>query len=596
MASSDIQRKLKAILCADVVGYSRLMGDDHEGTLNTLTECREVFSTAVGNSNGRVVNAPGDSILAEFDSVVDAVSSAVDIQRSLSELNRELPDDRRMDFRIGLNLGDVLVKDGDLYGDGVNVAARLESLADPGGICISGSVHDQVKARLKLRFDSMGEQTVKNIADPVPAYRILADSGEAPTAGEKAAKATKAAPGAAPPMEVPDKPSIAVLAFDNMSGDAEQEYFSDGISEDIITDLSKLSGLFVIARNSSFSYKGRQVVVQRIGQEMGVRFVLEGSVRKAGNRVRITAQLVEAETGNHLWAERYDRNIDDIFALQDEITNEIVTALDVKLRFGEQARVWRKTFANPAALDAYYRGLETHTASTKAGIDQAKNHFEEAIRLDPESPLPHAYLAVCLLTEGLHGWSDDPRRSTELAVQSAQRALELDPDNAEALSNMGHVLAFQRKYDEAYAMSRRAVELCPSSSVVAMRAAVVFILQDREDEAVEVARRAIRLSPVRPPGMDYFLGVVFLNAGLARDAIPFIESVIQDRPDHSQALGLLALCYVQLDEMEQAHATAELARKAKPGVSFEAFANALPFKDPENVTKLVDLYRKAGLA
>ncbi len=340
-SQKSTQRKLTAILCADVAGYSRLMGDDEEATIETLTAYRKVFTSEIKKHRGRVVDAKGDAILAEFASVVDAVNGAVEIQRKLAEQNAELPDERRMDFRIGINLGDVVVKDGVIYGDGVNIAARVEALAEPGGICISRPVFDQVESKLNLECEYLGEQKVKNIAKPVRAYKVnltQPERGEQVEQPEAVSTASLVPDGIS--LELPDKPSIAVLAFENMSGDSEQEYFSDGIAEDIITDLSKLSELFVIARNASFSYKGKAVLPQQVGRELGVRYILEGSVRKAGNRVRINAQLIDASTEKHLWAERYDRELKDIFALQDELTEKIVRALDVTLISGEQARFW----------------------------------------------------------------------------------------------------------------------------------------------------------------------------------------------------------------------------------------------------------------
>src|SRR3989338_417536 len=328
----SIQRKLAAIVSADVKGYSRLMGEDEEATIRTLTVYREVMAVLIGQHRGRVVDSPGDNLLAEFASVVDAVRYAVEIQRGLKVRNADLPVHRRMEFRIGINLGDVVVEGERLYGDGVNIAARLEGLAEGGGICISGTVYDQIENKLALGYEYLGEQAVKNIPKPVRVYQVKDEPGvSTPTvSGDKS-----------PTLALPDKPSIAVLPFANMSGDPEQEYFSDGITEDLITELSRFHELFVIARNSTFAYKGRSADVRQVGRDLGVSHVLEGSVRRVGDRVRITAQLLDAATGHHLWAERYDRGLEDIFALQDEITREIVAALDVRLLRGEQATAWR---------------------------------------------------------------------------------------------------------------------------------------------------------------------------------------------------------------------------------------------------------------
>ncbi len=416
MASTGVRRKLTAIMAADAAGYSRLMGENEAATLRTLTEFRRVFSELIERFRGRVVNAPGDSILSEFASVVDAVDCGAEIQRELAERNLELVERRRMAFRIGINLGDVMVRGRELYGDGVNVAARLESLAEPGGICVSRAVYDQVKQKLKLHFEYMGEREVKNIAEPLRAYRVLTGPEDAAQRAVRAGQADGKAP---PPLPLPDKPSVAVLAFANMSGDPEQEYFGDGLAEDIITDLSKVSGLFVIARNSSFSYKGRNVPVGQVGREMGVRFVLEGSVRKAGDRVRITAQLVEADSGNHLWAERYDRRLEDVFQVQDEITNEIVTALDVKLVEGEQARIWRKSLTTPVARDLYYRGRQFFYRLSREAQGEARALFAQVAAAEPESPLGYVYEALSNWYDAFRGWSQAPRR-----IPGACRAIE----------------------------------------------------------------------------------------------------------------------------------------------------------------------------
>ncbi|NIQ89712.1 MAG: adenylate/guanylate cyclase domain-containing protein, partial [Desulfobacterales bacterium] len=418
MATQDFKRKLTAILSADVKGYSRLMGEDEEATVRTITAYREVIGSVVQKHRGRVVDSPGDNILAEFASVVDAVRGAVEIQEELKSRNAELPENRRMEFRIGVNLGDVIHEEERIYGDGVNIAARIESLADGGGICISGSAFEQVKNKLELGYEYLGEHSVKNIAEPVRVYRVLVEPeaigkviGEEkpePRQGQRIALAvviTLLLVGGALlvwkffvrtpslPVEVasvekmafplPEIPSIAVLPFDNLSGDSSQDYFSDGITESIITALSNVTNLFVIARNSSFTYKGKPVKVQQVAEELGVRYVLEGSVQRSGDRVRITAQLNDALTGHHLWAENYDREIGDIFALQDDITEHVTMALQVKLTEGEQARIRRGHTNNPEAYDYFLRGLEVHRTFTKEANAQARKLFEKAAELDP---------------------------------------------------------------------------------------------------------------------------------------------------------------------------------------------------------------------
>ena len=381
MTQKGFKRKLTAILSADVEGYSRLMDDDDEATIRTLTDYRNVISNIVKQYRGRVVDAPGDNILAEFGSAVDAVSCTVEIQEELAERNSRLQDERKMQFRIGVNLGDVVEEEGRIYGDGVNIAARIEALAEAGGICISRNVFEQVKNKLKLGYQYLGEHIAKNIPEPVQAYRILMESNMAvPEKGDG--------------LEVPEKPSIAVLPFDNISGDPEQEYFSDGITEEIITALSKVPKMFVIARNSTFTYKGMPVKVQQVGEELGVQYVLEGSVRKAGNRVRITAQLVETVAGHHLWADRYDRDLKDIFALQDEITFKILTALQVTLTEGERARVWATRTDNLDAFLKYLQARQSAGLFTREGYVFARQLAQEAINLDENYSDPYVLIAM----------------------------------------------------------------------------------------------------------------------------------------------------------------------------------------------------------
>jgi len=381
MNTEGFKRKLTTMLSADVAGYSRLMGEDEAGTVKTLTTYRDIMAELIKQHRGRVVDSPGDNVLAEFASVVDAVQCAVAVQKELQARNAELPEDRRMEFRIGINLGDVIEEGDRIYGDGVNIAARLEALADPGGICVSKTAFDHIETKLPLGYEYLGDQTVKNIPKPVGAYRVLMEPRVVVAGKEKTA------------LPLPEEPSLAVLPFDNISGDPEQEYFSDGLTEEIITALSKVDKMFVIARNSTFSYKRKPVKVQQVGEELGVRYVLEGSVRKAGDRARITAQLIDALTGHHLWAERYDRDLKDIFALQDEITMKIVTALRVKLTEGEQARLYDRGTEN---LDSFLKVLQGWQRFFRFNRDDnfvARQMFEEAITFDLKNPSAYAMLA-----------------------------------------------------------------------------------------------------------------------------------------------------------------------------------------------------------
>lgn len=405
-----VERKLAAIFSADVKGYSRLMGDNEEATICTLTAYREVIVNHVRQHRGRVIDSPGDNLLAEFASAVDAVRSAAEIQRRLKDNNAELPDHRKMEFRIGINVGDVVVEGERIYGDGVNIAARLEALAEGGGICISGTVYDQVENKLNLGYTDLGQHRLKNISRPVRVYQIKLDTELDPEAASYAAPSVQESVSAEEPKAptLPDKPSIAVLPFVNLSHDPEQEYFSDGMTEDLITDLSKLAGLFVISRNSVFGYKGQAIKPENVSRELGVRYVLEGSVRKAGNRVRITAQLIDATSDYHLWAERYDRELQDIFELQDEVTQKIVSALAVQLTAGEQRRLRRPPTENVQAYDYFLRGRECYFYRTKEANLQARQMFEQAIQLDPQFATAYAYLGRTHLTELAFQWSQDP--------------------------------------------------------------------------------------------------------------------------------------------------------------------------------------------
>jgi len=607
MSSPEAKQKLTAVFVTDVVGYSRLMSDDHHATVRTLAEYREVFSSSIQRFQGRVVNAPGDSILAEFESVVDAVNSAVEIQRELAERNSELPDHRQMHFRLGLNLGDVLIKDGELFGDGVNVAARLESLADPGGVCISRTVYDQVETRLPLRWEYLGEQPVKNIARPVRAYKVLLDSR--PEAGPPAREPDSKAPaeekssgdalpaileGKPPPL--PDKPSIAVLAFENMSGDAEQEYFSDGIAEDIITDLSKLSGMFVIARNSSFSYKGRNVRVQQIGREMGVRYVLEGSVRKAGKKVRITAQLVVAATGEHLWAQRYDRELEDVFAVQDEITEEVVTALDVKLVAGEQARIWRKSLKNPEARDLYYRARENLHHMSIEGSAQARQLFAQVIAAEPDSPVGYAGEARSHWYDAFRGWSASRTQSLARAEELARNALARDESNPEARVVLGLIHCVKREYEQAIAEGERAVALGPNMADVAALMELILRFAGRFEEALAMIRRAMRLCPLCPAFYLAVLGLTLTLLERYEEAIDSYQKAAALEPDYPTSYFGLAVAYGALGRNEEARAAAEAFRKVAPHLSsLQEYARRHPYKDPAVNERWIDALNKAGI-
>ena len=585
MEPEAFPRKLTAILSADVRGYSRLMGEDEDGTVQTLAACREVMSNLIREHRGRVVDAPGDNVLAEFASVVDAVRCAVEMQAELRARNAELPESRKMEFRIGINLGDVIVEGDRIYGDGVNIAARLEGLAEGGGICISGTVFDQVENKLALEYEDLGEQTVKNIKRPVRVYRVRMPSD---------ARRPKADEG----PKFPDQPSIAVLPFVNISGQADQEYFSDGITEEIITGLSKVPGLFVIARSSVFSYKGRPITVQQVGRELGVRYVLEGSVRKAADRVRITAQLVDAATGRHLWAERYDRNLKEIFALQDEITLNIMKTMQVKLTEGDQACEWIKHGTdNYEAYEKGMKGMDLFRRFTPEGNAQSRGLFEEAIALDPGFPGAYVMIGWTHLTDLYHGWGGDPEKSIGWALELAKKSLALDDAEADAYSLLGNIYLQMQRYDEAIAEAERAVVLRPNGADHQVWLAMVLTSAGRPAEALGLIRKAFRLNPFPPSWYFYALGNTHRVMGAYEEAIAAYRKAVDRTPDFLLVHIGLAASYSALGWAEEAHraAAGEILRIA-PAFSLEAFEKGLTLKNRADSERYLEALRSAGLS
>ena len=568
MATQGVKRKLTAILSADVKGYSRLMGEDEEWTVRTLKGYKDVMGNLIQQHRGRVVDATGDNLMAEFASVVDAVQCAVEIQQVLRAKNAVLPETRRMEFRIGINLGDVIEEGERIYGDGVNIAARLEGLAEAGGICISESAYQQIENKLPLRYEYLGEHQVKNIARPVRAYRAQIEPEAAPSKlGEEKKpgrkRLSKAALGIIAVVVIagavtlyqfvlrpspsktevaskekmafplPEVPSIAVLPFVNMSKDPDQEFLCDGMTEDIITALSKVPRLFVIARNSTFTYKGKPVKVKQVSEELGVRYVLEGSVQRSGDRVRITAQLIDALTGDHLWAERYDRDLKDIFPLQDEITMKILTATQVKLTTGEQALGVEKYFRGKQGLDCYLKYLEGLKYFQGRNIEDnrvARRIAEEAIAMCPEFPMAYLLMAWAHVGEYWTGSGKSPRESIEKGIEMAQKALALDDSIASAHGLLGHLYALKREHDKAIAELERAVALDPGGADVHMRYAMSLMYVGRSEEAIAMCQKAIRLNPFAGTG----LLLIFANA--LRDAKRFEEAVSEYRKAFSVRL------------------------------------------------------------
>ena len=580
-----MERKLAAILSADVQGYSRLMGEDEEATIRTLTAYREVMTRLIEQHRGRVVDSPGDNLLAEFASAVDAVQGAVAVQQALKTRNAELPENRQMLYRLGINVGDVVVEGERIYGDGVNIAARIESLADGGGISVSANVHEQVKNKLELTFTSQGEQVVKNIADPVRVYKV-----------ELEAEATAPSISGEPPGELPlpDKPSIAVLPFINMSNDPEQDYFSDGMTDDIITDLSKISGLFVIARNSTFTYKGQAVKIADVGRELGVRHVLEGSVRKAGNRVRINVQLIDAPTGGHMWAERYDRELDDIFALQDEITQKIVFALKVTLSPEEQTRFRQAPTTNLDAYDAYLRGIELFWRMTQRAGHQARQLFERAVELDGHYAAAYARLAQLHLFDWVWQWqqTDEP---LAFAFTQAQQAVHLDERLPTAHLALAEVLMWQKQHEQAITEGERARRLDPNDADITAVLASILASSGRAAESLGLLETAMRLNPHYPPRYSFFLGHTHYVLGQLEEALGVLNSVVSRNPEYLTVRLNLAAIYSELGRSADARREAQAVLRINPHFSLTLFEPRLCFKDPADTARWIDELRRVGL-
>ena len=585
MSSPSVKRRLAAILSADVAGYSRLMGDDEEATLQTLTTYRATIEAGVGRHDGRVVGSAGDSFLAEFPSAVEAVRCAVEIQDEIAGLNQALPENRRMAFRIGINLGDVMVEDDNIFGDGVNIAARLETIAEPGGICISRAVYDQVGNKIDLAYEDLGEREVKNIAQPVAAYRVCPadDAGApAPTAGP-----------AAPPLS--DKPSIVVLPFDNMSGDEEQGYFADGIAEDIITDLSKVSGLFVIARNSAFTYKGRAVSIPDVAGELSVRYVVEGSVRKAGQRVRINAQLIDGITGGHLWAERYDRELDDIFAVQDEVTHEIVEALRVNLTPEEEQRIAGRGTTNLEAYDYYLHGREISVSSVAETNLQARELFERAAELDPGFAAAQAGVAMGYVLEYINRWTDQWPEALGQAEVHARDAVTRDESEPLAHFVLGIAHLWRKDLEAADVEARRTLEIEPNSAEGHALLANVRDFTGRSAEAVELFEASMRLDPEYPDQYLHFLGRAHFNLGHDEEAIANFLRRIERNPKTDVSRVLLAAALGQLGRPGEARAVWDELLEVNPGYSLEHLSETMPYADAKPIERIFEGLKKAEL-
>jgi adenylate cyclase len=556
-----VDRRLAAILAADVVGYSRLMGADEEGTLTALKAIRrELGDPKIAEHRGRIVKTTGDGLLVEFQSVVDAVRCAVDLQMAMAERNAAVPEGKRIDFRIGVNLGDIIIEQDDIFGDGVNIAARLEALAEPGGICLGGSAHEQVRDKLDLFFEDIGEQQIKNIARPVRVYRIRIAAVE----GASKVETT-------PALALPDKPSIAVLPFANMSGDPEQEYFADGMVEEIITALSRIRWLFVIARNSSFTYKGQSVDVKRVGRELGVRYVLEGSVRKAGRRVRITAQLIDAMTGTHLWADRFDGSLEDIFDLQDKVATRVAGVIEPALQAAETTRSANRPTADLTAYDLFMRAYAMFWSS--AQVPQALRLLEQAIARDPGYGLALAWAAICCYRLLQDGRSSDPEAERRKGIDFAWRALDVAGDDPNILANAADALSYYGEDSGALmALVDRALALNPNYARGWHVSGVVRAQAGQPDIAIEHAETALRLSPRARVGSTFFLiGCAHLAARRFDEAVPKLRLAIQENPTFAGPYRALAACYAHMGRLYEARDVVKRLRAITPVVIADSF-------------------------
>ena len=588
MAAQRAERKLAAILAADMADYSRLMGADEEGTLARLKAIRqELIDPKIAEHRGRIVKTTGDGMLIEFPSAVDAVRCAAEVQQRMAESGATTPEEQRVQFRVGINVGDVIIDGDDIYGDGVNIAARLEGIADPGSVCISEAAYQQVRDRLDYRFEEMGERTLKNIARPVRVYRI-AIHGEP----QREAKA----------LALPDKPSIAVLPFQNMSGDPEQEYFADGIVEEIITAFSRFRQLFVIARNSSFTYKGRAVDVKQVGRELGVRYVLEGSVRKAAGRARITGQLIDASTGAHLWADRLEGTLEDIFELQDRVTASVVGQIAPKLEQAEIERALRKRTDSLDAYDCFLRGLASlyrSQWSNREAMDEALRLFERAVALDPNFAAAYGCAAACYVQYKGNGWMIDPARLVAETERLAGRAADLGKDEADALANSGWALAFAAgDLDAGAALVDRALALNPNLALAWFLGGWMKTWLGEPETAISRHTHAMRLSPVDPrmAGMQQARAHAHFMAGHYDEASSWAATSLRTAPDLQPALRISAASNALAGHMELARKAVGRLRDLNPELRVSNLRAVLgPYRRPADLARYEDGMRKAGL-
>ena len=630
MSAEKYKRKLAAVLSAGAEGFGRLMGEDEAGTLQTLKGHHQVMRSLVEKHQGRVVDTRGDNLLAEFASVVGALECAVETQKELKGRNEELPKERRMPFRIGIHLGDVIEEEGKIYGDGVNVAALLDSFADGGGICVSRSVHDQVKNKLDVGYQDLGQRGAENIPETVRVYRVVLEPDPKwkmivkfwsrmkqwqkvtltlavallQVGGGLVVKKYLDRPPSPPvstasvqkvPLPIPDKPSIAVLPFENMTGDPKQEYFTDGFSEQIITSLSKIPALFVISRNSTFSYKGKPVKVQQVSEELGVRYVLEGSIQKSGNRIRINVQLIDAISGQHVWAQSYDRDLKDIFGLQDEVILKITSAMSVNLTAGEQARAWAE---GTKSLEAYLKLMQSREYIRKGNretVAQARRLAEETISLDPKYADAYAVLGWTHAMEVFIGTSRSPKDSMAKATELIQKALAMNGSLAEARSRLGVLYTWSGRYDEGIAEAERGVELDPNSGQANFNLMLALKWAGKPKEAIPVLQKALRLEPIPPDSYVQQLALVYFQAGDCKEAIAACDKGLKRDPEHLVSHIIMAAVYGSCGKEKEAMKEGTEVLRISPKFTVESYMRNIPYKNPSDRDRVAQGLRKAGL-
>ena len=587
MASEHGQRKIAAILAADVVGFSRLTGVDEDRTLARLRALRsDVIDPTIAVHHGRVVKRTGDGLIIEFRSVVDAVRCAIEVQSAMSERNAGVAPDKRIEFRIGVHLGDVVEEsDGDLMGDGVNIAARLEGICEPARVCLSSAAYDQVRDRVNETFVDLGDKQLKNIARPVRVYEVKSAPSDSETSSRHS------------PVDSPDplRASIAVLPFTNMSGDAEQEYFADGISEDIITALSKLPQLFVIARNSSFTFKGKNVHIGEVGKSLGVRYVLEGSVRKSGRRVRVTAQLIDATTGGHLWAERFDRDLTDIFEVQDDVTTHIVSALALNLNASDRRSIAAEQTDNLEAYESFLRGRELWFQTTKDANREAGTLLRRAIELDPRFAPAYAFLGGSYVIDYANGWSASPAQALEEAEQAARHAVHLDEHQPYALWALALVCLWVHRYEEAIGAAEKVIAFNPNFAEGHTARGFILHHVGRSEEALKCHERAAALNPICPAAWLHFRAQALYQLGRYPEAVGLLKRRIVRDHETDASRVLLTACYGQMSMIEEAREAWREALRLNPTYSLEQRRKVLPYKNPDDFERVVEGLRKAGL-